>query len=143
MNRLRLAVLATLALGVAAPAPASEAEILAAEKSWAESVVGRDMAALDAILHEQLIYSHSTGVVESTAEYAGSLRDGVARYDVIDHERTDVRLFGDAAVAHSVVTMKGKSGDSDFDVHLIMIHVWVKGEKGWQLAAHQTTRLSS
>jgi ketosteroid isomerase-like protein len=138
----RLAPLAVLAFALAAPSTASEADVLAAEQAWAAAVVGRDVAALDACLHEELIYAHSTGVVESKPEYFGKLRDGVARYDVIDYERTTVKLFGDAAVAHSVVSMKGQSGDTPFDVHLIMIHVWVKGAAGWQLAAHQTTPLN-
>jgi len=141
-STLRLAAPAALALALAVPASASEAEILAAEKGWSEAVVGRDIPTLDGYLHEALIYSHSTGLVESRAEYFGKLRDGVTRYDVIDYERTTVRLLGDAAVAHSIVTMKGQSGDTAFDAHLVMMHVWIRGEKGWQLAAHQTTPLA-
>jgi ketosteroid isomerase-like protein len=138
---LRLVAPAALALSLATPAAASEADILAAEKGWSTAVVGRDFAALDAWLHADLIYSHSTGVVESKAEYFGKLRDGVSRYDVIDYERTKVELFGDAAVTHSIVSMKGQSGETAFDVHLIMLHVWIESGKGWQLAAHQTTLL--
>jgi ketosteroid isomerase-like protein len=142
LSIVRLAPLTALALALALSADASEADILAAEKAWSAAVVGRDFPALDARLHEELIYSHSTGLIESKAEYVGKLRDGVARYDVIDYERTNVKLFGDSAVAHSIVTMKGQSGDTAFDAYLVMIHVWVEGGDGWQLAAHQTTALS-
>lgn len=140
---LRLAPLAALALAVAvAPASASEEEVRGAEKAWSQAVVGGDWSALDGYLHEELIYSHSTGLVENKAEYFGKLKSGVARYDVIDYESTNVKLFGDSAVAHSIVHMKGQSGGTPFDANLIMIHFWVKGDRGWQLAAHQTTPLN-
>jgi hypothetical protein len=50
-------------------------------------------------------------------------------------------LHGDAAVAHSIVNMKGVSNGKPFDDHLMMLHVWVKQAGAWQLAAHQTTKL--
>lgn len=139
---LRLAPLALCAVVLAPPATASEAEVRAAEKAWSEAVVGGDWAALDGVLHDELIYSHSTGAVDDRASYFGNLKSGVARYDVIDYERTTVKVFSDSAVTHSIVHMKGQSGDTPFDVNLIMMHVWVKGEGGWRLAAHQTTPLN-
>ena len=62
-------------------------------------------------------------------------------YDVIDHLKLEVRIHGNAAVAHSHVRMQGKSATGPFDNKLMMIHMWVKTGGSWQLVAHQTTRL--
>jgi hypothetical protein len=37
--------------------------------------------------------------------------------------------------------MHGTNQNGPFDDQLLMIHVWVKVNGSWQLAAHQTTKL--
>ncbi len=138
-----------LALGIAGAffvfcftAAAGNADsVRAAEKQWAKAVVARDFAALERILAPGLIYAHSTGVIQTKEEYLGKLRSGRQRYDAIEHEKTTVKVYGDAAVAHSIVVMKGESAGKPFDNRLMMMHFWVKENGAWRLAAHQTTRL--
>ena len=66
-----------------------------------------------------------------------------ARFERRDWD-TYVRVnhrFGDAAVAHSRVVMRGDSPTGVFNSRLMMIHVWVEEGGQWRLAAHQTTKL--
>lgn len=119
-----------------------EDQVVAAEKSWAKAVMENDAAALDKILAPDLIYAHSTGVVETKADYLGKLKAGTQKYDLIDHEKTTVKVHGNAAVAHSVVVMRGTNASGPFDNRLMMMHLWVKDGSSWRLAAHQTTRLA-
>ncbi len=132
---------ALLILCLPAAAGANEDAIRQAEKQWAEAVVARDFTALEKILAPGLIYAHSTGVIETKEEYLGKLRSGRQRYDAIEHEKTTVKVYGDAAVAHSIVVMKGESAGEPFDSRLMMMHFWVKQDGAWRLAAHQTTSL--
>jgi ketosteroid isomerase-like protein len=118
-----------------------EQEIRKAEKSWVAAVTARDYTALERILQDKLIYAHSTGAIESKSDYIGRLRSGVQRYDAIEYQNTTVRSHGDAAVAHSIVRMKGESNGRPFNNKLMMIHLWVKQGGQWQLAAHQTTEV--
>ena len=100
-----------------------------------------DFPELDQTYHEDLIYAHSTGIIETKAEYLAKLKTGTQRYDLIEHHKSTIRAFGDAAVAHSIVTMKGATKGVPFDNRLMMIHTWIKDGGRWRLAAHQTTRL--
>ncbi len=118
-----------------------EDEIRKAEKAWAAAVVAGDQAALDRILAGQLIYAHSTGVIETKSEYAGRLRAGRQKYEAIEHEKLEVRMYGGAAVAHAHVRMRGRSDARPFNDRLMMLHLWVRQDGRWQLAAHQTTKL--
>ena len=118
-----------------------EAEVRNAERDWAAAVVAHDYAALEQILADQLIYAHSTGTVESKKEYLEKLRSNAQRYDVIKHASMKVKVYGDAAVTHSMVRMTGESGDEPFDNQLMMMHLWVMQDGNWRLAAHQTTML--
>lgn len=120
---------------------AAESDIVASEKAWAKAVTTRDFDALEKIYADNLIYAHSTGAIESKADYMGKLRQGVARYDAIDHEKTTVEMHGNSAVAHSIVVMRGEAAAGPFNNKLMMIHFWVKDGKDWKLVAHQTTTL--
>jgi ketosteroid isomerase-like protein len=122
-------------------AASAEDEVRKAETDWAAAVVARDYAALEQILGDQLIYAHSTGVVESKSEYVEKLRSAAQKYDGIEHFSTNVKTYGEAAVAHSKVRMKGQSGSEPFDNQLMMMHLWVKQGGRWRLAAHQTSKL--
>jgi ketosteroid isomerase-like protein len=123
---------------------ATEDELIAAEKQWAEAARTNNFAALEQLLAPDLQYRHSTGVVEDKAAYLTALRSKRQKYDDIIHRELLVRVYGgDAAVVTARMNMKGNSKGVPFDDHLLMIHVWVKNGGRWQLAAHQTTRLTA
>ena len=135
---LTTALLAALGTAIAA---GNDAELREAEKAWASAVASHNYAELDRILGEGLIYAHSTGHIESKAQYLGRLHSGAQKYDSIQHSKMTIRPYGDAAVVHSIVRMTGTSDGKPFDDRLMMMHVWVKQEGQWRLAAHQTTKL--
>ncbi len=130
-----------LAGSLTALAADAKDEILAAEKNWAKAVVALDFAELDKIYHPDLIYAHSTGIIQTKAEYMAKLKSGDQKYTDIIHHKTEVRTFGDAAVAHSIVTMKGSTKGVPFDNRLMLLHTWIKDGGRWRIAAHQTTEL--
>lgn len=138
---MRTALVFCALIPLATFAAVSEDELRQAEKAWATAVTKKDYAALERILHDELIYAHSTGVIETKTQYVNRLRTGAQKYDSIEHEKITVKLHGDAAVTHSIVRMKGLSDKRPFDDRLMMIHLWVKRGGQWRLAAHQTTKL--
>jgi ketosteroid isomerase-like protein len=123
---------------VAAP---NEDEIRATEKAWAAAVFAQDFAKLDQFLSAKLIYAHSTGAVETKEAYLKRLKTGAQKYDALEYEKTAVDVYGDTAVAHSHLTMRGTSNGAPFNDRLMMMHLWVKTGGHWQLVAHQTTKL--
>jgi len=135
-------LLSALLLALPLAAAHHEGGIVKAEKEWAAAVAAHDYATLEKVLDPELIYAHSTGVIETKEEYLAKLRKGTQRYDGIEHEKTTVREHGDAAVAHSIVRMHGATKGEPFDNRLMMIHTWIKKDGVWRLAAHQTTRLT-
>jgi len=135
-----LALIGILALAGSAAAPGEE-ELRQAEKAWAAAVQKNDLATLERVLGERLIYNHSTGVVENKQQYLGRLSKGAAKYELIEHASMEIRAYGDAGVVSARVRMKGRADQRLFDDQLLMLHVWIKQGGRWQLVAHQTTRL--
>jgi ketosteroid isomerase-like protein len=122
-------------------AAAVQDEVTQAEKAWATAVVTGDHATLDRLLAADLIYTHSSSVVENKSVYFGKLKAGTLKYESIQHEEVVVKPYGDSAVLHCKVRMKGVSDGQPFTAYAVMTHVWVKQGSAWRLAAHQATRL--
>jgi len=128
-------------LALAGVALAQQPDILAMERAWVQAITTRDAAILAKLLDDQLIYAHATGIVDTKQEYIAKVTSGRQKYEGVDHESTDVRLFGDTAVVHARMHMWGVNPAGKFDDRLMMMHVWVKKGGAWQLVAHQTARL--
>lgn len=125
-------------LALAAP----EDEIRQAEMAWVAAVTANDFAKVESYLAPDLIYTHSTGVIEDKAAYLKALKSGNQKYDKIAHSDLRIKSYGgDTGVVTAKVRMTGQSRGTPFDNQLLMMHVWVKQGGRWQLAAHQTTRL--
>jgi ketosteroid isomerase-like protein len=129
------------AFAVLGMAATPEEEIRGAEKAWAAAVKGRDLAALDKIFTPGLIYGHATGAIQNKQQYMDRLRSGAQRYEGITQEQIKIVLYGDSAVAHSIMRMSGVNDAGPFNDHVMMVHLWVKQGGAWKLAAHQTTKV--
>lgn len=136
MKIISLVLLAALAL----PAAGVDSEFRDRDKAWASAVVKHDYAALDKVFSDDLIYAHSTGIVESKAQYLAKLKTGTQRYDAITLDRVRVVAHGDTVITHSFARMTGATAGKPFDNKVMLIHVWVKENGTWRLVAHQTAK---
>jgi ketosteroid isomerase-like protein len=141
MKSLSLSALLTVAFAVAAAA-AVEDEIRAADVEWAAAIKAADTAKLDRLLSNELIYTHANGVIDDKAAYIAKIKSGRQKYVGVEHSNIRIKVFGgDTAVLTARMRMHGTNASGPFDDQILMIHVWVKASGGWQLAAHQTTKL--
>ncbi len=118
-----------------------ESDIKAADARWAAAVKGRDTAALEQIFTPGLIYAHATGAVQDKTTYINRLKSGKQRYTDVIIESTKVVPYGQSAVSHSIVRTIGTNDSGPFNDHVMMMHLWVRQNGTWHLAAHQTTKI--
>ena len=78
-------------------------------------MVAKDFAKLDAMLTPDLIYAHSTGMIDDKTQYLQKMKTGKQNYAGIEHKSTTVRMHGDSAVAHSMMRMHGTNAAGPFD----------------------------
>jgi hypothetical protein len=104
-------------------------------------VTTNDAAGLQKLLGDQLIYAHSTGVVDTKSDYISKIVSGRQKYEGVEHQSVTVKLYGATAVVHARVHMWGVNQSGKFDDRLMMLHVWLKSGSQWRLVAHQTTKL--
>lgn len=125
-----LLLVAAMSLSAADP----KSDVLAAMESWKTAVLTKDAAALDRLLHPDLTYSHSNGRTESKADILKALPD----IKEITFGESTVRVYGNTALVKGQMRVVGTPPTLDLSV----LQVWMKGPKGWQLVARQSTRLN-
>src|SRR5687768_11708312 len=82
-------------------------EVKQAEQQWIAAVTSKDKSALEAILAKELVYTHSTGLVEDKSQYLQALSSGNQKYDSIEYETPTIQTYGSTAVVATKVVMKG------------------------------------
>lgn len=133
----------TLLLGLSLAAANAETpeQIQALDREWAQACVQVDLAKLEQILSDDLTYTHSSGQTQTKAEFIATVREGKTGYRSIEFQHSNVRLYGDSAVSNSEVRVNLTVDGKDVSVHPRFLHVWVKQNGHWQLAAHQGTKI--
>lgn len=129
---------------IAAPALFAQdaKDVEAAERGWAKGIVANDFALLDKVLANDLMYSHSNGLVDTKASYIGNLKAGKSKYLKADYTELKVTLL-DAKFAYvsaraNVVSVNdGKENPMD----LKLLHIFRKEGNQWKMVAHQSARM--
>jgi ketosteroid isomerase-like protein len=111
-----------------------EAAVRAAHESFVNAAKAGDAAALGKIFAEGLQYSHSNTKLENKAEAIAALVKSKGNFEV--HSQT-IHVYGKTATIRAKVTAHGATGD----IPLMMLLVWMKNGKDWQMVERHTTRI--
>lgn len=117
------------------------AEVLGADAERYKAMETRDVATLSRYLGDDLIYTHSSAVVDSKDSYVESLRSGKVVYK--QTRRSDLRVspYGCTAVMSGRGDFSVNVDGKDIEVQLRFTNVWVKNPEGWQMVAWEATRI--
>jgi ketosteroid isomerase-like protein len=119
----------------AVPTAAEEKEVLGAMNVLAEAVAKRDVAALQRLLHDELVYSHSDTRAQTKADLLKEAQENRGPGGVALAE-PKVHIYGNTAIIRGRVgSAKGVQPNSPHAVA-----VFVKGSQGWQIVARTATR---
>jgi hypothetical protein len=101
-----------------------------------------DFIALDGLLSDEVSYIHSTGVVETKAEYFAGLRQGLYEYGDITIPDGKTRMFEGVAITTGVMEMLvGARGSAKGTIRLQHVLVWRREVSIWRLLLRQATRI--
>jgi hypothetical protein len=120
--------------------PISAEEALAAEDLRYQAQMTDDYAALQKLIGDDLVYIHSSAVVDDKASYIDSMRSGDVKYRVMRRSDVTVRTYGCIAIITGLgnfdVTVKGK----DLAVEIRFHSIWAKRDGGPQFISWEATR---
>ena len=105
------------------------------------AMVKGDAAALDGLLADDLVYTHSSGKVDSKASFLDDIKGGQLHYKVIRPEDPKLTVYGDTAVTTGLAAFEVNNHGQELNMKLRYTDVWVKRGGKWQMVAWQSTRL--
>jgi len=138
MKRLLCILLPALALTATASDPKAEKQILAIMDTYKDAMIHNNAEVLGKLLHDDLTFVHSGGQVQTKADVLQSVTSGKNVITRMEFSDSGVRFYGNTALVKCRVDLW--HSDTNI-VHMNILHVWINGARGWQLAARQATRL--
>ncbi|MEI9971571.1 MAG: nuclear transport factor 2 family protein [Ignavibacteriota bacterium] len=130
---------AATVLPAATPDAKTEKEIMAAMQTYRQGLIQKDAAALQKVLSEDLIYTHSSNLHQDKTAVIESLKGNSVTEDIVFKE-LKVKVYGQTAVVVGDVDFHMSNGGVQSVNHLNVLHVLVKGPEGWQLTARQAVK---
>ena len=123
------------------PTPGSEQAVLAAHDRRIAATIAGDLAALAAMMTDDLTYTHSSGVEETKAEFLDGLKAGKYVYREIAPRDRRVRVHGEAAIVSGPCHVVIEPGGKRTEIDLYFTELYVKEAGRWRMALWQSTRL--
>ena len=118
-----------------------EKEILALEDVRFKAMVSGDVKLLDGLLHQDLVYTHSSAVVDTKASYLEAIRSRKTHYKSQKRFEERVRLYGDCALVTGRAEMEAEVNGAHKTLRLRYLNVWTKTPQGWKFIAWQSTAI--
>ena len=142
ITRRYLAVVGALAFA-AVPLPShaessDEAALRKAVDNLGKTMIAADKAALEAVVSDQLIFGHTSGRVETKAEFVGNIIAKKPIFKSITPSDTTISVVGNNAIAHFASAVDLEAGGKEISIKVGVMTVWVKDGGTWKLLAHQS-----
>ncbi|HLL77282.1 MAG TPA: nuclear transport factor 2 family protein [Pyrinomonadaceae bacterium] len=126
--------------GGAQPANEVEQEIRKLDEAWHQAHIRRDADALRKLIPAEATFA-SGGALMTGDEYVKDFVEGETRFESVEVGGLRTRVFGDAAVATAVDTIKGRSREGAFDEQFRRTATYVRRDGRWQLVALHVSRV--
>ena len=119
----------------------TEKEILGLEEKRFAAMVARDFSGLEALVHDQLRYTHSSGVTDGKATWLESMKSGRVKYKKATCSEQKVQIYGDTALITGRANIEAEIGGQAKTLRLLFLNAWTRTPQGWQFVAWQSTPL--
>ena len=117
----------------------TEKDILGLEDKRFAAMMAEDFKTLEALVHDDLVYTHSHGGGDSKASWLEAMRSRKSRYRKITAGERKASLFGDVALVSGRVDFEVESAGQMRTLRLVYLDVWAKTPQGWKFVAWQST----
>ena len=108
-----------------------------------QAQIEADVATLQELLADTLVYTHSSATSDSKASFIAGIKAGKWQYKRVERPVEAVQAYGDCAVVTGEVHIDVFVAVSLKLVRSRYIVVWVKRDARWQMVAWQSTPLPS
>ena len=106
-----------------------------------EAMARKDLAALDALISADLVYTHSTARLDTKQSLLGAMESGTTVYTAVLPSEVQAQDLGDAVVLTGSARIGVLSQGRPNSFAVRFTDVWSNKAGRWQMVAWQSTRL--
>ncbi|MBA1289266.1 nuclear transport factor 2 family protein [Pseudomonas japonica] len=120
-------------------------ELLALESERARALMEEDHESIARLFGDELVYVHTTGLVQNKAQYQAYAREAV-RYLAVERGALQVRVLAEGVALMTgpqVNLLQKRSGGEPIRAEGFVTQVWQRNPEGWQIVAFHGTRASA
>ena len=116
-------------------------EIIALDKRRMDAMCQRDIPALNAMLADDLVYTHSSARVDTKQSLLGGMESGTTVYTSIEPSEVRAQAYGDAVVLTGVARIGVSTSGRPLNFGVRFTDVYVNKGGQWQMVAWHSARL--
>ena len=118
-----------------------EAAVNAAVEALTKAMLQADRGALERLVADQLSYGHSSGLVESKAQFVDVVANRKTIYKSITLSEPSMVMAGDNAIVRHIFSNTTETAGKTASISVGILQVWQKQAGNWKLLARQAFRL--
>jgi ketosteroid isomerase-like protein len=116
-------------------------KIIELDRQRMTAMARKDLAALDRILAEDLIYTHSSARLDTKKSLIGAMESGATVYTAVEPSDVVAQDLGDAVVLTGIAAISVTSGGNPNSFRVRFTDVYANKGGQWQMVTWQSTRL--
>lgn len=117
------------------------AEVLALEERRCAAIVAKDAATLSELLADEMVYTHSSGTLDTKASFLAAIEGRTLDYRSLDRSDIEAVRLGDTVLLTGRCEIHVVSGERDLHLNVRFSAVWAHAEAGWRFLCWQSTSI--
>ena len=115
--------------------------IIELDKKRMHAMATKDYATLEAVLGDDLVYTHSSARLDTKASIIGNMKSGSTVYTSVEPSEVKAQDLGDVVVLTGVAQIKVVSGGKPNAFGVRFTDVYAKRAGKWQMVAWHSAKL--
>lgn len=117
-------------------------QVLEADDARYRAMIENNLERLDALLDSELLYTHSSAVTDTKAQYIDSLRSGRITYRIAKRSNEIFRESGGVVLMAGHVLIEATVDGKDRLLDNRFMTTWVQKDQNWKLLSWASTPTS-
>jgi ketosteroid isomerase-like protein len=115
--------------------------IIELDRKRMQAMADKDIATLEEVIADDLIYTHSSARLDTKASLIGNMKSGSTVYSSVVPSDVKAQDLGDAVVLTGIAQIKVNSGGKAMAFGVRFTDVYAKRNGKWQMVVWQSTKL--
>ena len=115
--------------------------IIELDKKRMQAMAKKDIATLNAVLADDLIYTHSSARLDTKQSLIGNMQSGATVYTSVEPSDVKAQDLGDTVVLTGTCQIKVVSNGAPNEFGVRFTDVYAKRNGQWQMVTWQSTKL--